>query len=131
MADKDKTTLAGDRTDYAEDRTEFAEDRTIMANERTFAGWMRTGLAAVGVGLGFNALFDELEPWWLPRLAASMLIMSGIAIFFAAQRKGCNVYERLDAHSAAPIGGMNLKLIATALSVASMVLLVGVWMLPL
>lgn len=123
MANQDKTALAGDRTDYA-------EDRTIMANERTFAGWMRTGLAAVGVGLGFNALFDDLQPWWLPRLAASLLIVCGIAIFFAAQRKGCSVYKRLDAHSAAPIGGMNLKFIALALSAASLVLLVGVWLLP-
>jgi putative membrane protein len=61
-----------DNGDLAKDRTDWAEDRTLMANERTFAGWMRTGLASVGLGLGFNALFGKLEPWWIPRLIATI-----------------------------------------------------------
>ena len=55
--------LGAKRTSFAEDRTDWAEDRTAMANERTFAGWMRTALAAIGIGIGFNALFDKLEPY--------------------------------------------------------------------
>ncbi len=43
-------------------RTDLAEDRTILANERTFAGWMRTALACVAIGVGFHALFPKLEP---------------------------------------------------------------------
>lgn len=66
MADEDKAPL-----DLASTRTDLAEDRTVLANERTFAGWMRTGLAAVGIGLGFNALFGKMEPEWLPKLIAT------------------------------------------------------------
>ena len=78
--------LAEERTEFAEKRTDWAEDRTIMANERTFAGWMRTGLAAVGIGLGFNALFGKLEPAWWPKALATGFVLIGIAVFFAAQR---------------------------------------------
>ena len=60
MARQDKTALANDRTEYAQDRTEFAEDRTLMANERTFAGWMRTGLAAVGVRAGLQRVVRRI-----------------------------------------------------------------------
>lgn len=46
----------------AEERTDLAEDRTILANERTFAGWIRTGFAAVGIGLAFQVLFQAMQP---------------------------------------------------------------------
>ena len=51
-----------DKQHLAEERTDLAEDRTILANERTYAGWMRTGFAAIAVGLGFQALFAQMEP---------------------------------------------------------------------
>ena len=50
--------------ELARDRTDLAEDRTILANERTFAGWMRTGLATIGIALGFQALFGRVDPTW-------------------------------------------------------------------
>ena len=68
--------------DLASARTDLAEDRTVLANERTFAGWMRTGLAAVGIGLGFNALFGKMAPEWLPKLIATGFIISGVIIFY-------------------------------------------------
>ena len=93
--------------ELAKDRTDWAEDRTLMANERTFAGWMRTGLAAVGIGLGFNALFGKLEPAWIPRAIASVFIAIGILIFWVAQRNGCKVQSRLQAHQAKPVATAN------------------------
>ena len=124
-----RTSLAEDRTERAEERTELAEDRTLMANERTFAGWIRTGLAAVGIGLGFNALFGTLEPWWLPRAIATLFILIGIVIFYAAQRTACRVYARLDSHSAEPVGGMRIKLMALLFGAASSSLIVGLWLM--
>lgn len=50
----------------AERRTSLAEDRTILAHEHSYAGWLQTGMAAVGIGPGFNALSDELAPTWVP-----------------------------------------------------------------
>ena len=68
-----------DRNDLASARTAMAEDRTILANERTYAGWMRTGMASVGIGLAFNALFVRMEPWWVPRSIATAFFL--VAIF--------------------------------------------------
>lgn len=96
--------LAEDRTDLAEDRTDFAEDRTILANERTFAGWMRTGLASAGIGLGFQAIFRAVEPTWLAKLGASLFILIAVAVFYLAYRKACNLVRRVEAHNAEPVG---------------------------
>ena len=128
---KSNQELAHERTDLAENRTNWAEDRTLMANERTFAGWMRTGLAAVGIGLGFNALFGKLEPYWVPRSIASLFIGIGIFIFWVAQRNGCSVQQRMESHKAAPIRTSNLKLIAGAMSFASFCLAIGMWTIDL
>ncbi len=125
--DKSSNDLAEERTDLAQDRTDWAEDRTLMANERTFAGWMRTGLASVGIGLGFNALFGKLEPFWIPRAIATLFIMIGIFIFWAAQKKGCAVQSRVEAHSASPIERQQLRLIASAMGFASFCLAIGMW----
>ncbi len=132
MSDKPKNQeLAEDRTDLAEDRTDWAEDRTIMANERTFAGWMRTGLAAVGIGLGFNALFGKLEPAWLPRAIATVFILIGLFIFWAAQHKGCAVQKRLEAHKAEPIKQVNMQVIAGSMALGSGALAVGIWIMDM
>jgi putative membrane protein len=125
----ERTRKAEKRTEYAENRTDWAEDRTLMANERTFAGWMRTGLAAVGIGLGFHALFGKLEPWWLPRAIATIFIMIGIFIFYFAQRHGCKVFQRLDSHDAQPLEGMNLRLVAAFLAFASAALIASIWLM--
>jgi putative membrane protein len=123
----DRTGLAEERTDFAEKRTDWAEDRTIMANERTFAGWMRTGLAAVGIGLGFNALFGKLEPAWLPKGLATAFILIAITIIFNAQRRAAAVAERLEQHRAEPIRGRTLRLIAWTMMLASGGLAVAMW----
>jgi len=128
---KSSNDLAEDRTDLAEERTDWAEDRTVLANERTFAGWMRTGLAAVGIGLGFNALFGKLQPWWLPRGIASAFILIGLFVFYMAQRNGCKVQERLSSHDATPMQGMNLQLIAGFMALGSASLAVGMWLIEL
>ena len=60
------------KTELAEDRTNWAEDRTLMASERTFASWLRTALAAIGVGLGMQVVFDSFEPTWAAKLISSL-----------------------------------------------------------
>ena len=117
------------RAKLADQRTDLAEDRTMLANERTFAGWMRTGLAAVGIGVGFNALFDEMEPVWLPKAIATCFILAGLAIFYLAERNSCAVLERLDAHAVRPVRRMNLRLVAGIVSLGSIVLMIGLWFL--
>jgi putative membrane protein len=125
----DRETLAAQRTDWAEDRTDWAEDRTLMANERTFAGWMRTGLAAVGIGLGFHALFGRLEPAWLPKALATGFIVIAIAIFIAAQGKAAAVARRLECHKAEPMRGLTMRLVAGGMVLASAGLAAAIWMM--
>lgn len=124
--------MAEDRSkaDLAEDRTHYAEDRTLLANERTFAGWMRTGLASIGVGVAFHALFGKIEPGWLPRGIASLFIVAGMAIVFLAQRKGRAVQRRLETHDIKPVLGMNMWLIAAMMMLGAIALLAGIWMMP-
>lgn len=130
LADE-RTEMADERTGWAEDRTDWAEDRTIMANERTFAGWMRTGLTAVGIGLGFNALFGKLEPIWLPKAIATLFMVIGIFIFWIAQHNGCAVQKRLSSHDANPVKPIYLKLVAGLMSLASGSLVAAVWFMGL
>lgn len=119
----------GGSNELASERTDLAEDRTVLANERTFAGWMRTGLAAVGIGLGFNALFGKMEPTWLPKAIATCFIVSGMAIFYFAERNACSVLQRLNTHSVQPLRRMNLRLVASLMGIGSAVLLGGMWFL--
>ena len=123
------TELADERTDLAEDRTEWAEDRTIMANERTFAGWMRTGLAAVGIGLGFNALFGKLEPFWVPKAIATLFMIIGIFIFWVAQRNGCAVQDRLNSHHATPVKPNNMRVVSGLMASGAIALVIAIWTL--
>ncbi len=120
---------AKDGAALAADRTDLAEDRTVLANERTFAGWMRTGLACVGIGVGFHVLFDQLPPTWLPKAVATSFILIGVFIFWAAERRACTVLSRLDAHQVAEFGSMNLRAIAIVLSAGALVVAVGLWVL--
>lgn len=129
VSDISNNALASERTDLAENRTEWAEDRTIMANERTFAGWMRTGLAAVGIGLGFNALFGKLEPFWVPKAIATLFMLIGIFIFWAAQRNGCAVQSRLDSHHATPVKPNNMRLISGLMALGATSLVIAIWMM--
>ncbi|GER08140.1 hypothetical protein GCM10007972_04330 [Iodidimonas muriae] len=116
-------------TEYAETRTDLAEDRTIMANERTFGGWMRTGLAAIGIGLGFNALFGKLEPNWIPKLIATLFMLMGIVIFVTAQRQAVRVLKRLDTHESAPVSRKYMALFAGGLSVGAACLIAAIWLM--
>jgi putative membrane protein len=111
----------------AEERTGLAEDRTMLANERTFAGWVRTGLAAIGVGLGFNALFHSLSPDWLPRLIGTTFLGLAILIFVAAERAACTVATRLHPHHVKPFRARNLRLITGIVVTATAALIVAMW----
>lgn len=124
--------IEGDeRQELAETRTKMAEDRTVLANERTFASWMRTGLASVGIGLGFHALFTAMEPWWVPRAIATAFFLVGIFVTFSAERRACSVVERLHAHRVETVGVARLRTISLVVSAAIGCLIAALWMLPI
>lgn len=115
--------------ELAESRTDLAEDRTLLANERTYAGWMRTGLAAVGIGLGFNALFSKMEPVWAPKAIATAFLVIGIFIFAAAERRACAVIRRLETHRVKTVNRTNLRLLTIISIGATMALVAAIWLL--
>ncbi len=129
MAQDDPPDSPDKSTQWAEFRTDLAEDRNIMAMERTFAGWMRTAFAAIGIGLGFRAVFGDFEPPWLARAIATVFIVGGGWLAITAERRACKTLARLDPHEFEAISTPNFKLMAYAVATGSTVLTAGLWIL--
>lgn len=117
------------RRELARDRTDLAEDRTILSHERSFAGWVRTGMAAVGIGLGFNALFRELEPAWMPKAMATAFLLVAVYVFLSAERRARHMLRQLDAHSVVALKPMRIRLLSWLLSLATLALIATIWWL--
>lgn len=118
-----------DKVGLAEDRTSLAEDRTILAHERSFAGWLRTGMAAVGIGLGFHALFDALHPSWVPKAIASMFLLIAVFIFISAERRAIVIRSRLEAHQIRSLRPINMRILTFGLVAATFGLGASIWAL--
>lgn len=114
-------------TGLAEDRTDFAEDRTLMANERTFAGWMRTGLACLGLALGFQAVFGKIDPVWLPKLVASGFAVIAVLIFVSAYRQAHLVFRRMDSHQFETSSRNHLRLLCAVMVIGAVAVVLGIW----
>ncbi|MDA7787725.1 DUF202 domain-containing protein [Sphingomonadaceae bacterium] len=131
MADKDTSSneLAEERTELAEDRTDWAEDRTIQATERTFAGWLRTAFAAIGIGLGFRAVFGEFEPPWLAQAIATGFMLIGAFVSFMAQKRARISMSRLSSHAIVAPNTRYMRMLSYSVSTAALVLAVALWWL--
>ncbi len=129
MAQDDPPDKPDKSTQWAEFRTDLAEDRNIMAMERTFAGWMRTAFAAIGIGLGFRAVFGEFEPPWLAKAIATVFIVGGGWLAVTAERRACRTLERLDPHQFEAIPRPNFRVMAYAVAAGAAVLTAGLWIL--
>jgi len=118
-----------DKTGLAEERTHLAEDRNIMAMERTYAGWIRTSFAAIGIGLGFRALFGEFDPPWLARAIATLFILAGAILAWSAQHRACRTLQRLHSHQMEAAAGPNFRLLSFAVCIGAGLLIAGLWIL--
>lgn len=118
-----------DKEELAEQRTEWAEDRTLLANERTYGGWMRTGLAALGIALGFHAIFQMAERVWMAKIGASLFIAIAIAIVVLAHRNAYEVIGRMERHQVEALRSTNLWIISAMLVAGSVLLGVLLWMI--
>ncbi|MEM9734492.1 MAG: DUF202 domain-containing protein [Pseudomonadota bacterium] len=116
-------------TEMAEDRTDWAEDRTVLANERTYAGWMRTGMASLGIAIALKAIFGATEPTWLAKSVATIFVIIALVIFGAAQRNAKKVVKRLDTHAAEPVSSSHFGTIAALLAVGSLATGIVLWLL--
>lgn len=60
---------------------------------------MRTSLACLGLGVGFHALFNKVEPSWLPRVIASVFLVLAVAVIVLAERRACTVISQLESYT--------------------------------
>lgn len=118
-----------DLTAAARKRTEWAEDRTVLSNERTFGSWVRTGLGAIGIALGFHALFGRIHPLWVPRAVATAFLVIALIIFVAAERRACIVIRRLHTHQVETVKIGVLRLITGVAVAATLALIAALWLL--
>ena len=109
------------------DRTDLAEDRTILANERTFAGWMRSSLACIAIGVGFHAMFNKVEPAWLPRLIATAFLGLGIMVIILAERRATALMRRLSPHTIEAARRMNLQVFVATVTIGAVGLAIAIW----
>lgn len=129
MAQDDPPDKPDQSTRWAELRTDLAEDRNIMAMERTFAGWIRTSFAAIGIGLGFKAVFGAFDPPWLAKAIATVFVLAGGWLAITAQKRACRTLQRLDAHKFEAISTPNFRALAYSVAAGSLVLTAGLWIL--
>lgn len=116
-----------DSQELAEDRTNLAEDRTLMAVERTMASWMGTSMGAIGVGLGFRAIFGEIDPPWVPRTMATFFMILAIIIVQGARTRACKAITRMSSHMVDPPNTKGITFAAHGIALGAVLLTVGIW----
>ena len=118
-----------DSQDLAVDRTDWAEDRTLLANERTFAGWMRTGMACIGIALALRAVFGDFDPTWLAKSAATLFIVIAVFIFWSARERSCMTYARFTENEISAQGSGRMTFMAILLSAGAIATGVILWLI--
>lgn len=90
---------------------------------------MRTGMSAVGIALGFHALFNRMDPSWVPRSISTAFLVTAIFIFWSAERRAAAVCRRLDTHRIRGMHSVNLRLMAIVMTLAALALIAAIWLL--
>ena len=113
----------------ARDRTDLAEDRTLLANERTYAAWCRTSFASIALGLGFNALFNKVEPVWFAKSIATLFILLGLFIVRKAQTRSLQVARDNVDHEVNITQPGTFRVISWTIMAGGLLLIVAIWFL--
>jgi putative membrane protein len=92
---------------------------------------MRTGFAAIGIGLGFQLLFEAMEPTWVPRAIATAFLLAGAYVIVVPERRAAAVMERFDKHEAAELRPINLKAVTWTAVAATLALGAATWLLEM
>ncbi len=88
-------------------------------------------MAAVGIGLGFQALFVGMEPKWIPKAIATAFLATAVFILIAAERRSTAVMRRLQPHEVQTFRLVNVRLITISLVIATLSLAVAIWTLEI
>lgn len=126
---KKRTEKSEERTEKAEERTSFAEDRTLLANERTFAGWSKASFAAIGLGLGFQAIFGRAEPAWVPKGIATLFILLGILLVWLAERRAVRLLDERSGNHVSLTSRRTFRVMSISVTVGGTMLIASIWFL--
>lgn len=88
---------------------------------------MRTSFASLAIGVGFHALFGEMQPGWLPRAIATLFLLLAIALVILAERRATSVLARLSPHVIVTSRPMNLRLFTVVIVVGAGALIAAIW----
>ncbi len=91
------------------------------------ASWLRTGYGAIGIGLAFQALFNKVEPGWVPRLIATGFLATAILMFVSAERRASAVFDRLDEHRVVSVNMQTLRLVVAISVLACVAMMIVIW----
>lgn len=86
-------------------------------------------MTAVGIGLGFNALFQTLEPTWVPKAIATIFLLIAVFVFISAEHRAARAIGRLEAHRIAALAPVRLRLLTCVLTFATAALGAAIWVL--
>lgn len=111
------------------ERTNPASDRTALANERTLAAWWRTVMASLALALGFAKLFGDVQPVWLVRGGATLLVLLGAVILWTALRTYQRTSSRIETENASTVSRRTLWVGTFLLGLVAMTIAAVVWML--
>lgn len=92
---------------------------------------MRTGFAAVGIGLGFQVLFQAMEPTWVPKAIATAFLLAGAYVIVVAGRRAAAVMERFDKNQVAELRPVNLAVVTWTAVAATLALVAAIWLLEM
>ncbi len=121
--------MSDESTELSKQRTEWSEDRTLMSSERSFSSWIGTALGSVGVAIGFNAVFGELSPTWLPKLVATLFLLVGLVFVWSARNRACATRDKLSENDSETGGRTSFSLISAIVSFAIVLTGVVLWMI--
>lgn len=104
-----------------------ADERTILAYERTYTAWVRTGLTALGGGIGIRALLGRELPNWMVEITSTSLVLLSVFMFSAGI--WCDRSSRLNtASSIRAVPQWLLRPMNASLVIVALLSLLGMWM---
>lgn len=116
----------GSKRELAAERTDWAQERTLLAKQRTFGAWLRTGLASVAVGFGTAELLGDVEPQWVVKAAASLLMIAGGVIFVIGFTGYGDTFRKLQNEGVQGISPWIIGAVTLAMLLGAALLLVAV-----
>lgn len=119
--------MADDDPEKTEFRNRLAEDRTVLANERTYTAWVRTGLAALAAGVGFEKFLVGALPEPIIRAVAVILILFSFCAFFLAIWHYTHLGLKLSNAEIRTPPIKSLIVLTAALCLASVLALIGIF----